>query len=132
MTLQPLLNTTAAIQLHALTALAVLCLTVAIFMLPRGRRAHRVLGWIWVIAMIVIAVSSFWIHTIGQFGRFSLIHLLSLATLAGLAYGVSAARRQRVADHRRTMLQLVWLALIGAGAFTLLPGRLMHAVLTGG
>jgi len=105
---------------------------VAIFMLPRGRRAHRVLGWIWVIAMIVIAVSSFWIHTIGQFGRFSLIHLLSLATLAGLAYGVSAARRQRVADHRRTMLQLVWLALIGAGAFTLLPGRLMHAVLTGG
>jgi uncharacterized membrane protein len=30
------------------------------------------------------------------------------------------------------MLQLVWFALLGAGAFTLLPGRLMHAVLTGG
>ncbi|WP_101067452.1 DUF2306 domain-containing protein [Roseovarius salinarum] len=132
MTLDPLLNSTAAIQLHAFTALGALALTGAIFAVPRGRRAHRILGWTWVIAMGVIAVSSFRIHTIGQFGPFSLIHGLSAVTLAGLAYGVYAARRRRVRDHRRTMLQLVWFALIGAGAFTLLPGRVMHAVLTGG
>jgi uncharacterized membrane protein len=132
MTLDPLVNTTPAIQLHALTALGVLALTLAILVLPRGCRAHRVLGWTWVLAMGVVAVSSFRIHTIGQIGPFSLIHLLSVVTLFGLVYGVRAARRRRVGDHRRTMLQLVWFALLGAGAFTLLPGRLMHAVLTGG
>src|SRR6056297_3301506 len=78
MTLDPLLNTTPMIRLHALTALAVLGLTLTIFLLPRGRRAHRVLGWTWVVAMAVIAISSFWIHTIGQLGPFSLIHLLSI------------------------------------------------------
>ncbi|WP_397542397.1 DUF2306 domain-containing protein [Roseovarius salis] len=132
MTLQPLLDTTPAIRLHAFTALGLLGLTLAILVLPREQRAHRVLGWAWVLAMAVTAISSFWIHTIGQAGPFSLIHLLSVATLLGLVHGVRAALRRRVADHRRAMLQLVWIALLGAGIFTLLPGRLMHAVVTGG
>jgi uncharacterized membrane protein len=33
--------------------------------------------------------------------------------------------------HRKTMLSLFWLALVGAGLFTLLPGRIMGQMVFG-
>ena len=41
------------------------------------------------------------------------------------------AHTHRVADHRRIMVSLFTGALVIAGLFTLLPGRIMHAVLFG-
>lgn len=132
MTLNPLFNEPAVIQAHALIALVLVPLTVALFVAPRGRMAHRVMGWCWVIGMAVVALSSFWIHTINLIGPFSPIHILSVVTLFALVGGVRAARGHRVARHRATMRSLVFGALLVAGAFTLLPGRVMHAVLFGG
>lgn len=131
MSLTPLLNAPIVIQLHAFVALAMAPLTAAIFVLPRGKTAHRVLGWIWVCCMTIVAISSFWITGIRQIGPFSFIHALSVVTLISLVTGVAAARRRKIAVHRQTMRSLVLFALLLAGAFTLLPGRLMHAVLFG-
>jgi uncharacterized membrane protein len=41
------------------------------------------------------------------------------------------ARRHNVRRHRQAMLMLFTGALVIAGAFTLLPGRIMHAVVFG-
>jgi uncharacterized membrane protein len=72
------------------------------------------------------------IHQIRLFGPFSPIHLLAVVTLLSVPSAVLAARKGNVGHHRRAMLALFWFALVGAGAFTLLPGRIMHRVVTGG
>ena len=81
--------------------------------------------------MFVVAVSSFFIHEIRLWGPFSPIHLLSVFTLIMLPLAVLRARRHDVAKHRRAMTGLFIGALVVAGAFTLLPGRIMHAVVFG-
>ena len=132
MTLTPLLAAGPTIALHALLALALIPLTIAIFTIRRGSRAHKLLGWLWVAGMGGVALSSFWISTIRVIGPFSPIHLLSLLTLASLVFAILSIRAGKVQHHRRTMVYLVWGALAGAGAFTLLPGRIMFAAVTGG
>lgn len=131
MTFQPLLNAPLAIQIHAFAALMLLPLTLVIFSLPRGTSLHRILGWSWIGLMALVAVSSFWIQDIRLIGGFSPIHLLSIFTLAALARGLYAARHRQVGMHRQTMTWITYGALMGAGAFTLLPGRIMHTVLFG-
>lgn len=127
----PLLAQPAWVQSHAFVALALVPLTLAIFTLPRGSRLHRLLGWAWVLGMGAVALSSFAIHDIRLIGPFSPIHLLSLFTLVMLVLGVRAARQRRVTTHRQTMKGLSLGALLGAGLFTLLPGRVMYQVMFG-
>lgn len=112
-------------------ALAALVLGTAQLLLAKGTPRHRIAGYIWVTLLGAVALSSFWIHDLRQLGPFSAIHLLSVITLHSLYFGIRAAVRGDIAGHGRTMRQLFFLALIGAGAFTLLPGRDMHQVLFG-
>jgi uncharacterized membrane protein len=132
MTLAPLLVASPAVQIHAFAALAALVLMPVQLVLPKGGSRHRAVGYAWVAAMLLAAATSFFVHEmrigIGPFGP---IHLLSLVTLVSLPLAVRAARRREFARHRRIMLILVWSALVGAGVFTLLPGRIMHAVAFG-
>ena len=101
------------------------------FAAPKGTLPHRTLGWIWVSLMLAVAVSSFWIHQIRLVGPWSPIHLLSIFTLAMVPLRVWKARRHEVADHRLIMILVFSGALVIAGLFTLLPGRIMHAVVFG-
>jgi uncharacterized membrane protein len=81
--------------------------------------------------MAVVAASSFWIHQIRMVGPFSLIHLLSIFTLVMLPLAVWRAHTHRVVDHRRMMIFIFAGALVVAGLFTLMPGRIMHQVFFG-
>jgi len=89
------------------------------------------MGYAWVALMLVIAVSSFWIQQIRLVGPFSPIHLLSILVLIAVPLAVWHAHNHHVARHRRMMIALYIFALVGAGVFTLLPGRIMHAVVFG-
>ena len=131
MSLAPLLDAAPAIPLHALAAMSAFVLGLVQFAAPKGTLPHRALGWIWVLLMASVAVSSFWIHQIKLIGPWSPIHLLSIFTLVMLPLAVWRAHRHRVADHRRIMIALFSGALVVAGLFTLLPGRIMHAVVFG-
>jgi uncharacterized membrane protein len=64
-------------------------------------------------------------------GRWSPIHLLSIFTLLMLPLAVWRAHDHRVVDHRRIMTLIFAGALVVAGLFTLLPGRIKHTVLFG-
>ena len=131
MSLRPLLDAAFAIPLHAFAAMAAFVLGLVQFAAPKGTLPHRTLGWIWGTLMATVAVSSFWIHQIRLVGPWSPIHLLSIFVLVTLPLAVWRARRHDVADHRRIMILLFSGALVIAGLFTLLPGRIMHAVVFG-
>jgi uncharacterized membrane protein len=98
---------------------------------PKGTLPHRVLGWVWVVLMLVVALSSFWIHEIRLVGPWSPIHLLSIFALVMLVSGVTAARVHNVRRHKITMTSIFFGALVIAGLFTFMPGRIMHAVVFG-
>ena len=81
--------------------------------------------------MIVVSITAFFIHELRLWGEWSPIHLLAIFTLITLPLAVWAAHRHRVAAHRRAMISLFLGALVIAGAFTLVPGRIMHQVVFG-
>ena len=133
MSLAPLLDAPFVIQLHAFAAMGAFGLGLLQFAAPKGTLPHRTLGWIWVALMLVIAISSFWIYGKGArlVGPFGPIHLLSIVVLTLLPIGLLFAHRHNASGHARTMVSLFIGALIIAGGFTLLPGRIMHAVAFG-
>lgn len=133
MNLAPLLNAVPPIPLHAFAAMAALLLGIIQFIAPKGTLPHRTLGWVWVMLMVIISMSSFWIH--GNSWRlwrnWSPIHLLSIFTPLMLLLGVAYARTHNVRGHRITMISIFIGALVIAGAFTFVPGRIMHRVVFG-
>ena len=131
MTLDPLLNVRLAIWIHAIPAIAAFLVGGVQFFLPKGTRLHRLMGWTWVVLMTLIALSSFFIHTICTFGDFIWIHLLSILTLGALPFAAHDARQHRVRDHAKAMKDLYIGALVIAGAFKFSPGRIMRDVVFG-
>ena len=131
MTLAPLLDASPVIQVHALAAMSALGLGIVQLAAPKGMLPHRTIGWTWVALMALLAVSSFWIHTIRLFGPFSPIHLLSIFTLVMLPIAVLRAHRHQVPQHRKAMIGLFVGALLVAGLFTFVPGRIMYKVAFG-
>ena len=131
MSLVPLLDAAPAIPAHAFAAMTAFMLGVVQLAAPKGTLPHRTLGWIWVCLMLAVAISSFWIHEIRLVGPWSPIHLLSIFVLITVPLAVWKAHRHQVADHRRIMISIFSGALVIAGLFTLLPGRIMHAVVFG-
>jgi len=128
LTLAPLLQASPAIQLHAFAAMTAFALGVVQLTAPKGTLPHRALGWLWVLLMVAVSVSAFWIHQLRLWGPWSPIHLLAIFTLVMLPIAVLHARRHRVASHRWTMIGIFFGALVVAGLFTLVPGRIMHDV----
>jgi uncharacterized membrane protein len=134
MSLDPLLAAPLVVQLHAFAAMAAFVLGIVQFTAPKGTLPHRTLGYTWVALMLAIALSSFAIQgmNMNHWHGFSLIHLLSISVLITVPMAVLAARRHRVGTHSKAMISVFAGALVIAGAFTFLPGRIMHRVVFGG
>ena len=118
------------VQLHVAAASTALLIGAGLMWGPKGTTIHRAFGWTWVIAMMTVAISSFFIHAINP-GGFSPIHALSAYVAIGVPMGVAFARRHDIRAHRRMMTGNFLFGLIVAGAFTLVPGRLMWRVFFG-
>jgi len=131
MTLAPLLAASPPIQAHAFAAIAAFVLGAMQLAAPKGTIPHRLCGWLWAALMLTVAISSFFIHEIRLWGAWSPIHLLSVLVVFMLPLAIAHARRRDVRRHQRVMVGLFAGALIIAGIFTLLPGRIMHAVVFG-
>ncbi|HJV40569.1 DUF2306 domain-containing protein [Caulobacter sp.] len=119
-----------AIKLHLTAALTALLIGVALMMRVKGTGLHKTLGWTWVIAMGVTAVSSLFIRQLNP-GHFSFIHLLSGWTIVGLPGAIYAIKRGKVAVHRRAMTGMFVGGLLLAGLFAFIPGRLLWTLFLG-
>lgn len=120
----------AIIWAHLLTVLISLALTPWMLLRPRGTPTHRLLGKIWVLAMVATAALSLFVKTINP-GHFSVIHILSIFVLIMAPRVWLTARVHQVARHRATVRGLVTGALLIAGFFTLPPFRLLGGWLLG-
>lgn len=132
MSLTPLLNASPAIQLHAMAAIGAFVVGLLQFARRKGTFSHRTFGWIWVILMLIVSISSFWIHDIKLWGIWSPIHILSVVALVNVPLAVWMARKHKVSAHKKFMIGIFVGALTIAGIFTFVPGRIMHAVVFGG
>lgn len=118
------------LSIHIVAATVALVIGFVIMALPKGRGPHKALGWTWVIAMAVTALSSFFLILLPGFGV-SLIHALSGFVTVLLPMAVAAIRRGDVKTHRQMMTGLFMGGLLTAALMTLLPGRLMWRVFFG-
>lgn len=116
------------IHLHLGLSLLATALILAILALPKGRGAHRGLGRMAVAALVLAALSSFWITSSGGY---SAIHILSVVTFLTVPLAVWQVRRGMVMAHKITMLSNAG-GLVVAGAFaSFMPGRYFADALFG-
>lgn len=132
MTLAPVLGAGPLIQIHVLAACLAFLLGPFVILRRRRDRLHRLVGYTWICAMIVTALTALGIFELRLIGPLSPIHALSLLVGLMLWRGIRAIRAGRVVEHGRIMAQLYIWSMGVAGLFTLLPGRRMHAVLLEG
>lgn len=119
---------TFASAIHLYAVLPAVVIGVAQLAAPKGTRTHKMLGWAWVAAMAVAALSSFWIFGINSAGKFSAIHLLSVFVLFNLACAIWFVRRGNVRAHKKFMIGTM-IGLAGAGVGALMPGRFLAQLL---
>jgi uncharacterized membrane protein len=125
--LTPLLTAPPVIQIHVAAALLALGGGTVVALIRKGTARHRQIGYVFAVGMLLTAISSIWI---ARSGHFSWIHLLTVLTLVNLPYAIIMRRRGNITAHKRAMTGL-FLGLVIAGAFTLLPGRIMHMTVFG-
>ena len=131
------------IYTHAFFALSAIPVGMYIFFTKKGTKQHRLIGRIWVSLMLIIAFSALFITSpmtdkLFNPAGFSWIHLFIPYTIGSLIHSIWNIRqfkKTRLDKHRnahvRGMVSTYLGALIVAGAFTLMPGRLMHQIVFG-
>ncbi|MEY4754831.1 MAG: hypothetical protein RJA44_2506 [Pseudomonadota bacterium] len=120
-----------AVQIHLLLALVALLLGPLALRARKGSVLHRRAGYAWVLLMLGAAASSLWIRDfhLPNLAGYTPIHLLTLLTFSGLAGAIWAVLHGRIALHRQAMRQVYYGGCLGAGLFTLLPGRYLGDLL---
>ncbi|MFT5629822.1 MAG: putative membrane protein [Gammaproteobacteria bacterium] len=123
MTLDPYLIAEPNIQFHIALAITSLILGPFAIYGRKRNRTHKIVGYIWVVCMAGVALSSFTIHSFAVIGPFSPIHALAIFTLWSLYTGIRHAIAGRISLHRQVMSTLYWYGLVIAGLANFLPGR---------
>lgn len=110
------------VYVHLFAAFAALGIGTVQLARPKGTGSHKLIGWIWVMLMMTIAISSLWIPS---FLHFSWIHIFTFIVLVGVPRAIWRIRTGNVEGHARSMKGLYLGGLVIAGVFTLAPGRLL-------
>ena len=120
---------------HAIFAILAIPLGLLIFLKKKGTFLHKRLGWFWILFLVIVSISAFFIQSLNP-GQFSTIHLLIPFTLISLIYAIWSIRKFKETkkikyrySHMYTMIGVYLGALITAGTFTLMPGRIIHSLL---
>ena len=121
-----------AISIHLLAALWAIVAGISQLLARKGTRLHKVVGWSWMVAVTVVAVSSFWIKGfMNVLWGFSPIHLLSIWVLFCVVAAVHSARVGNIKRHKAFAVG-AFFGVIGAGLGALAPGRLAILKVTAG
>lgn len=120
-----------AIVVHLFLALAALTLGPVALRARKGTRLHRAAGYAWATLMLGAALSSVFIRDfrLPNIWGYTPIHLLTVATFAGVGGGIYFIARRRIAQHRRAMWGAYLGGCIGAGLFALMPSRFLGDLL---
>lgn len=119
------------IPIHAIIAIAAIIIGGLQLSLKKGTSLHKFMGRVWVGLMLIVSFTSFFIHELNIWGKYSPIHLLSIWTIIAVVLGVYFARIGNIKRHKIFMVWTYWLALVLTGLFTFYPGRVMNIMLFG-
>ena len=131
MTLDPFLTASQHLQVHMVSAILGLTLGPVVLYRHRRDRVHKILGYVWVVAMASLALSSFWIEAFWSPFYFGPLHGFAVLTLVSLWMGVRHAVNRNFEAHQAVFRSLYSNGLIIAGAFTFLPGRSINRMIFG-
>ena len=126
-----LLSQQSPIPLHAIIAILAIIIGGIQLTLKKGTSLHKFMGRIWVILMLIVSFTSFFIHKLNLWGKYSPIHLLSIWVIICVFLGVYFARIGNIKRHKIFMVYTYWLALVLTGFFTFYPGRVMNIMFFG-
>ena len=119
------------ISIHLVAAFWVLTAGIVQLALQKGTLTHRAVGWSWMLAILVVAVSSFWIKGIVDWvWGYGPIHLLSIWVIVCVVLSVQGARTGNIKRHKGFAIG-AFCGAVGAGLFALTPGRLLNQYLFG-
>jgi len=112
-----------AVVIHLATVVPAVPLGGYVLFRRKGDALHRILGRIWVVLMLVTAISSFWLSL-------SFIHIFSVLVLFSVPLSLWRISKGDVVGHRRSM-EGMYIGLVVAGAFAFIPGRFLGTLLFG-
>ncbi len=132
MNLQPFLDASFAVQFHVLTVVPAAFIGAYVLLTRKGTARHKLLGRIWMVLMVLTAISTFFIHEIRLWGDFSPIHILSVVVIVSCGMAIWQVRRGNIRAHKSALISAYIGGIFGAGIFTFWPGRLMNEIVLGG
>lgn len=112
-----------AVVIHLATVVPAVPLGGYVLFRRKGDTLHRILGRIWVMLMLVTAISSFWLSL-------SFIHIFSVLVLVSIPLSLWRISKGDIVGHRRAM-EGTYIGLVVAGAFAFIPGRFLGTLLFG-
>lgn len=122
------------IYLHLATIVPAFFIGTFMLFRRKGTVQHRWLGKVYMVLMLLTAMFTLLMPaTLGPqlFHHFGFIHIFSVMVLITIPAAYRAARRGDIKAHRGNMMGLYIGGLLIAGAFALMPGRLLHHWLFG-
>ena len=133
MNLTPILDASWLIQIHLVAAVPAVLIGPFVLFRKRRDQIHKTLGYVWVVAMMCLAVCSLFIPSEFAFlGHFGPLHGFSVFTLWSLWRGISFARMGNYAGHASAFQGLWYGGIGGAGLANFLPSRTMNRVIFDG
>lgn len=119
-----------AVIVHVATVLPAVPLGAWLMLSRKGTARHRQLGRIWIVLMVITALSALFIRQLNG-GQLSPIHIFVPITLHGAWKTISTARSDDIAAHKKAVIGFYLGALTVPGLLAFLPGRLMGTWLFG-
>ena len=115
---------------HVVAALSALLAGAAVLLLPKGTHTHRLIGTVYVLALVLVNVAALSLHRENEFGVFHALAVASLVTIAvGLSPMLYGRRSPRViATHAYCMTwSYAGLVAAGCGQLTVAVGQDLSA-----
>ncbi len=123
MNLQAFYDADPVIKIHMIAASLALVIGGYVLFRRKGTWLHVRLGYVWVILMLFVAFTGFFIHEIRTWGLFSPIHLFSVFVPLSLGHAIYMARQKNIKAHKQIIVANYIGGNLIAGGFTFLPGR---------
>lgn len=99
-------------MIHLISGILAVILGGLVLFLQKGTKAHRQVGYLYVVSMIVLIVSSFGIYRL--FGKFGLFHFFSIVSTFSLVMGmIPMLKKQRTAKDYKTHLTRMYFSVVG-------------------
>ncbi|MFT6336894.1 MAG: putative membrane protein [Saprospiraceae bacterium] len=118
-----LLSLVMILLVHTITSILALIAGALIFLTPKGTERHKKIGYTYILSMIILLVTSFWIFDLfGSFGVYHALSIVSFVTLAiALYFPIAGRKTKNWVEHHLLWMGYSYVGLVMAGGSHLFP-----------